>query len=274
MTRSPFATLACLSRAFAAALALAFALAPAAARAQSCSIADLNLSGVVNTYWAGSGTLASGSSSVTLGTQRTGVDAVTGLSALTTNFQPGDLLLIVQMQDADFDTTNTDSYGDGAAGGASSGYTALNSTGQFHFARVTSVVGSTVGFSPSTTTPFRTAAAVSGTSGQRAYQVIRVPYSRNVNVVGTLRALAWNGSTGGVVAAEAGQNLTMLAGVDASGVGFRGGGGHRGNSQPSNNGSTPGNDGGAAVPAQSYAGALPDATNTGGRASKGEGLVG
>ena len=49
---------------------------------------------------AGSGTLASGSSSVTLGTQRTGVDAVTGLSALTTNFQPGDLLLTIDGEPA------------------------------------------------------------------------------------------------------------------------------------------------------------------------------
>ena len=181
-------------------------------------------------------------------------------------------MLLVQMQDADFNATNTDSYGDGVAGGASAGYTNLNNTGQFHFARVVTAPGGSITFSPAVPAgvTFRTQAAVAGTSGARTFQIVRVPYSRNVNVTGTLRPMSWNGSTGGVVAVEAGQNLTMSAGVDAAGLGFRGGGGHRGNSLPAG---TPGTDTGA-QPAVSLAGVLPDATAEGGRASKGEGIAG
>ncbi|MDX2220918.1 MAG: hypothetical protein SF172_18020, partial [Burkholderiales bacterium] len=241
--------------------------------AQTCSVADLNLSGVVNTYWAGTGTLAAGSTSVTLGAQRSGTDSITGLSANTTSFAVNDMMLIIQMQDADINTTNTDSYGDGVAGGVSSGYSNIRNTGLFHFARVTSVGGS-IGFTPATTAEFRTAAAVSGASGQRSYQVIRVPFSRNVTLTGTVRPMSWNGSTGGVVAIEAGQNLVLNAGVDAAGLGFRGGGGHGAGGQPSNVACCPGNDGGAALPAISYVGALPNAANTGGRAAKGEGVAG
>ncbi len=236
------------------------------ALSQTCSTADINLSGVVNTYFVGTGTLAAGSTSVTPGAVRSGIDSITGLAATTTAFAVNDMMLIIQMQDADINTANTDSYGDGVAGSGSRGYTNIRNTGLFHFARVTSIGGS-IGFSPATPAEFRSAAAVSGTSGQRSYQIIRVPFSRNVTVTGTVRPMSWNGSTGGVVAIEAGQNLAMNAGVDAAGLGFRGGGGHASNGQPNGN---PGADGGAAIPAASYAGALP----AGGRAAKGEGIAG
>jgi uncharacterized repeat protein (TIGR01451 family) len=240
------------------------------AHAQTCSVAPLNLSGVVNTYWAGNGTLSSGATSVTLGTMRTGTDAITGLAANTTGFAVGDLMLIVQMQDADINDTNGAAYGAGTT--TMAGYTALNSTGLFHYARVTAVGGS-ITFSPATTATFRTAASVAGSNGQRSYQIIRVPFSRTVNVNGTLRPMSWNGSTGGIVAAEAGQTMTLNAGVDAAGLGFRGGGGHRGNNLPAG---TPGADVGT-VAGSTYTGALPAASvagNEAGRASKGEGVAG
>ena len=89
--------------------ALLLAFSQNAAAQLACNAGDLTLSGVVNTYWQGTGTVASGATAVTLGTQRsaaTALDTNNGLVPVTTNIAVGDLLLIVQMQDATIDTTN------------------------------------------------------------------------------------------------------------------------------------------------------------------------
>src|SRR5690349_22519600 len=55
------------------------------------------LTGVINTYYPGSGTAAAGSTSIALG-------AAAGAS---TPIAVGDLVLVIQMQDAAIDSTNT-----------------------------------------------------------------------------------------------------------------------------------------------------------------------
>jgi uncharacterized repeat protein (TIGR01451 family) len=92
------------------------------------------LTGVVNAYYppASAGTLASASTSVTLGAAATG-GAQTAIAA-------GDLLLIMQMQDATINATNTSSYGDGLAGDPASGATILGSSGLFEFVTATGSV--------------------------------------------------------------------------------------------------------------------------------------
>jgi uncharacterized repeat protein (TIGR01451 family) len=78
------------------------------------------LAGTINTYYPGSGAAAAGSTALTLGASR----------GATTPIAAGDLLLIIQMQDAAINTTNTDAYGDGTAGdGEARGALAQNSTG-------------------------------------------------------------------------------------------------------------------------------------------------
>ena len=64
------------------------------------------LTGVVNTYYGGNANAAAGAISITVGTS---TGAVTPIAA-------GDLLLVIQMQDASINTTNTGAYGDGVVG--------------------------------------------------------------------------------------------------------------------------------------------------------------
>src|SRR3989442_6666746 len=66
-----------------------------------------SLTGVINTYYPGVGTAAAASTTITLGTP-TGAAAPIAI---------GDMVLVIQMQDAGIDSTNTGAYGDGVAGG-------------------------------------------------------------------------------------------------------------------------------------------------------------
>src|SRR2546426_6078280 len=78
-----------------------------------------SLTGVINTYYPGVGTAAAASTTITLGTA-TGAAAPIAI---------GDLVLVIQMQDAGIDSTNTGAYGDGVAGAPPTGWTALNAAG-------------------------------------------------------------------------------------------------------------------------------------------------
>jgi uncharacterized repeat protein (TIGR01451 family) len=178
------------------------------------------ISGVVNTYYPATSNLGTGGTSITLGT-------ATGAS---TPIASGDLVLIIQMQDASIDRTNTGTYGDGVSGDPDNGANNLRNSGRFAFARATSAVplaGGTLTIAASTGVAF-TNAASSGTAGQRRYQVVRVPQYNDVTISGTLTASAWNGTSGGVVAIDVAGTLTMSAGtISVDGLGFRGGGGRQ-----------------------------------------------
>ncbi|HKM91322.1 MAG TPA: hypothetical protein VJX29_11975, partial [Candidatus Acidoferrales bacterium] len=92
------------------------------------------LGGIINTYYppAGPEIAAAGSTSVSLGT-------ASG-SATPPAIAAGDLLLVIQMQDAAINSTNTGAYGDGSAGDPGSGSTALNSSGLYEFVTATNAV--------------------------------------------------------------------------------------------------------------------------------------
>ena len=62
------------------------------------------LSGIVNTYYPGSATAAAGSTSISIGSP----------SGSATPIAAGDLLLVIQMQDAEIDSNNDERYGDGS----------------------------------------------------------------------------------------------------------------------------------------------------------------
>ncbi|MBK8324492.1 MAG: hypothetical protein IPL06_17740, partial [Betaproteobacteria bacterium] len=193
----------------------------APALAQVCAVPGSSgpgsISGIVNTYYPGTAaTLSSGSTSVAVGS----ADPRGSLTAVAA----GDLLLVVQVQDASISSTNSAAYG-GSGGGA--GYTALGSAGQYEYVIATgpAAAGSIPVASPLVNT-YRTAAATS-TSGQKRYQVIRVPqYSSGVLLGGTVTAPPWDGTTGGVVAFDVAGNLNWNGqSIDVTGRGFRGGGG-------------------------------------------------
>ncbi len=180
------------------------------------------LSGIINTYYPGAAASAStGATSISLGP---------ALPAGNTPITAGDMLLIIQMQDAQIDATDTDSYGDGVPGGNASGWKNLNTSGAYQYVVATNsvpITGGTINLSQALTYTFTNASQDSASGyGQRRYQVIRVPQYPNATISGTVSSYAWDGSIGGVFAADIAGSLTFSSGtIDVAGQGFRGGGG-------------------------------------------------
>ena len=195
---------------------------PSAVFAQTCGFPSpvATQSNVLNTYYPGVGTWAAGSTHIHVNT-----NAVLGLAQ---NIAVGDMLLLIQMQDADINTTNTAAYGAFAG-------TGLNSSGLFEYvvAQNAVAVGSGANVNLNITSanagvgPFGTlnayrSAAATATAGQRTFQVVKVARFANVTISG-VTATAWNGAAGGVVAIDASGTLTLsLNSVTVTGQGFRG----------------------------------------------------
>ncbi|UOQ66387.1 T9SS type A sorting domain-containing protein [Hymenobacter volaticus] len=156
------------------------------------------------------------------------VGAATGAQ---TDIAIGDLLLVIQMQGADIDITNTSAYGDGVPGGAANGNKDdVNFiAGQYEYVVANSAVTATAGGTIQLASPlkfgYQNAAATTAT-GQRRFQVIRVPQYINLTLGATITPTPWNGSTGGILAIDvAGQTNLNGFNLDVSGAGFRGGAG-------------------------------------------------
>ncbi|MCU1244689.1 MAG: hypothetical protein JWN02_599, partial [Acidobacteria bacterium] len=187
------------------------------------------LNGIVNTYFPGSASIAVAATSVTVGAS----------SGAATPISIGDLLMIVQMQDAGIDSNNDERYGDGtgtAAGttGVGSGSNALNSAGRYEYVVATNnvaITGGTINFTgagTATGTVFAyNNAAATGTQGQRRFQVIRVPQYSTATLSSGLTALPWTGAVGGVLSIDVAGVLTLGGTVSVSGMGFRGGAGRQ-----------------------------------------------
>jgi hypothetical protein len=173
---------------------------------------------IVNSYYPGQGNPVTGATSLTVGT----IDA----RGSATPIAAGDLVLIIQMQGADINSTNTDSYGNGTAGAPASGYLTSNLVaGYYEYNTVASFVGSTVTFSFTLANNYFTRAFSSGAI--QAYQVVRIPREFNLTITGagSVTCPAWDGSTGGIVALDAANVLTIDGTITVEGLGFRGGGG-------------------------------------------------
>jgi uncharacterized repeat protein (TIGR01451 family) len=175
--------------------------------------------GVVNTYYPGTASVAAGATSITIG-------AATGTGTAITS---GSLLLVIQMQDASINDSNTVAYGNGSTG---QGFTALNSAGNYEFVTATSAVGtgggtlSIAGAGSGGGLVFAyNNAAFSATKGQSKFQVILVPQytTATLSAATPPMALGWNGSTGGVLVMDTSSTLTLNgAVVSVDGMGFRG----------------------------------------------------
>ncbi len=246
----------------AAALLLALFLFLPRAHAQAVCPATLpttncTLSGVANDYWQGSGSALAGAGSVTLGARRAG-GAGAAIAA-------GDLVLLIQMQDADIDSSNGTAYGSGNAANLGSGSTALNSAGRYQFVRAVTAVGAgggTLTFTPALSFALRTRDnAGSATPGNARWQALRLPACATASATG-VTAPDWNGSTGGVVALDVLGALTLggATAINVAGLGFRGGAGR----QLSGSGTGTNND---------YRTIAPGGT-AGANGAKGEGIAG
>jgi uncharacterized repeat protein (TIGR01451 family) len=205
----------------------------AVATVQSASCANVGqagpasspLTGTVNSYYPGAATVAAGATSITLGA------ATGGPGGTPAAIATGNLLLVIQMQDASITTSDTVTYGNGSTG---QGFSLLNNTGNFEYVTATNAVpigGGTLNLTGSGTGGGLVfgydSAAATGTKGQSTFQVIVVPqYTTATLAASGLAAPAWNGSTGGVLALDTSSTLTLNnASIVMDGLGFRGGAG-------------------------------------------------
>ncbi len=179
-----------------------------------------DLSGIVNTYYPGEATVTAGATSITLGTAQ----------GATTPIAAGDLLLVIQMQDAAIDSTDTDAYGDGAAGAPASGATDLNNAGLYEYVVATNDVplgGGVLNISSGLVNAYTDADATTA-QGQRRFQVVRVPQYSSATLGANLTAAPWDGQTGSVLAVDIAGTLTLNGRTaDVDGLGFRGGAGRQ-----------------------------------------------
>jgi hypothetical protein len=185
---------------------------------QTCPVSGLTtLSTNPNTYYPGTqATVSVGASSITLGAAASG-----------TPIAIGDLVLIIQMQGAEINSNNSNSYGNGVAGGFGNGY--LNNTnhlaGNMEYAVATSAVpliGGTLNIASGTAKSYKNASF--GTFGQYRYQVIRIPIYFNLTLGANITAPEWDGTTGGILAIQVANNFSFGGfSLSAVGKGFRGG---------------------------------------------------
>jgi hypothetical protein len=184
------------------------------------------------TYYPGNATASAGNTSISLGATRTVAipnDSIASTSGApgTTALSPGDLVLIIQMQDASYNNNNGVAFGDGTNG---RGWTNLNNSGGYEFRRVVSYNGATVNIDAPLSFTYTRSTPSAGTStaanGNRRFQVIRVPQFSNVALPGgTISPPGWDGETGGVWVIDVANNLNMAGTtINATALGFRGGG--------------------------------------------------
>ncbi len=122
-----------------------------------------------------------------------------------TGFKKGDAVWIIQMQGAEISVSNNSQFGK---------ILAINQCGRHEKAVIDSVAQNNIWLKYRLLHQYNISGKV---------QVIRVPRYTNAFVRDTLKALPWNGSTGGVVALEVSDTLQLGAPIIADGTGFRGG---------------------------------------------------
>jgi hypothetical protein len=187
--------------------------------------------GVVNTYYPATTSVSGNATLITLGPS----------VGHTSTIQPRDLLLIIQMQDGGINSSNSDAYGNGIGGDIpyppainpgvnnASGLISPMNAGLYEFGVAANAVG-TGGGVLSLTRPLThsyTNAGATSKDGQKKFQVVRVPQYSSATLVGAVRAVPWNGATGGIVALDVAGHLNFGGQlIDVSGQGFRGGYGY------------------------------------------------
>ncbi len=152
-------------------------------------IGQTNISGIVNDY--------------------TAVSAIDCDNILTVTdasaFAAGDKVMLVQMQGATIDLSNTSSFGT---------ITDYGSAGQYEINEVSSSGPGAVGLLYALENTYDFSAAV---------QLVRIPVYESALVTDTVTCPAWDGSTGGIVAIMVNGALILEAPIMASGKGFSGG---------------------------------------------------
>ncbi len=126
--------------------------------------------------------------------------------SLSSSFASGDKVLIIQMQGATTDVTNTALFGD---------ITAIGDAGNYEINEILNIATNRINLK------FTMTKSYSPTLG--SVQLVRIPQYVDVDIIGTLTAKDWDGITGGVLIFQASGIITLNANIDVSSKGFRGG---------------------------------------------------
>ncbi|HYF30131.1 MAG TPA: T9SS type A sorting domain-containing protein [Chitinophagaceae bacterium] len=155
-------------------------------------VSGQNISGVVNTYHK--------VNAINTTTNTLTLSSAAGLS-------PGVKVLIIQMKGATIDNTNTATFGN---------ITSLGNAGNYEFNYVCGVNGNDILLVYSLQRTYTVSGLV---------QLVTVPRYTDAVVTDTLKAAPWNATTGtgGIIAIEAVNSISLLAPIDANGAGFKGG---------------------------------------------------
>ncbi|MEO5673367.1 MAG: hypothetical protein ABIQ74_01855, partial [Chitinophagales bacterium] len=150
------------------------------------------IGGVINSYW-----------------QVTSVDFCNNrvaLPAIIAGINTGDKMLLMQMQGALIDTSDTPAYG---------AIVNYSGAGKYELLTVGNVNNNIITFQET---------MLNNYNAEGMVQLILVPQYADLIVAATLTAQPWDGTTGGVLAFIATGTVTLNADVDVTGAGFRGGG--------------------------------------------------
>ncbi|GAB1463374.1 Ig-like domain-containing protein [Pedobacter sp.] len=208
--------------------------------AQVCGTSGIdgpsNNTNPINTYYPVSGnkTLNAGEKSILL-------EAVPPTDAYGNNYgnigiRAGDLILIIQMQDAEMNSDNSNLYGSGqtdkgADGLGGTGYTQIGFSGKFEYVIALNnlpITGGTLNFRGGAPgggiINTYVNAAPTTIRGQRRFQIVRVPQYSNLTLTSDITTVPYNGKAGGVIAFDVAGNMNFGGfKIDASEKGFRGG---------------------------------------------------
>jgi len=195
-----------------------------------------NISGSVNTYFPGQPNLTLQAGANTIALAAVPATDAYGNSFGTTPIAAGDLLLIMQMQDATISYTNDVYYGSnnasaGPDGAGATGFTDIGNSGRFEYVVATNNVpltGGTLTFTGSGTaggTVYNYVNAdATTTRGKRSFQIIRLPQYSNLRLSSNISPPPFNGVAGGIIAFSVAGNMDFNGfTIDVSGRGFRGG---------------------------------------------------
>jgi gliding motility-associated-like protein len=122
------------------------------------------------------------------------------------NYKVNDTVLIIQMKGAVIDSSNS------AAFGSIINY---KNAGKYEFNYIKSISGNAIQLKNTLLNAY-------DIPGGKV-QLVRVPYYNNVNITGMLTCLPWDGTKGGILVLNVSDTVNLLANIEVTGKGFRGG---------------------------------------------------
>lgn len=154
---------------------------------------NVAIGGVINSY----GSIAS----ITAGAGCSSILTVDDASG----FISGDFALVIQMQGASINESNSSSFGN---------VTNLNSAGLFEKVEITAVNGNQITTAAGLLNDYQITGKV---------QIVSIPSYTDAEITSELTPMPWDGNKGGIIAIDVSGTLTLQGNINATGTGFRGG---------------------------------------------------